>query len=154
MDERPTPLRGVRVIDTAEGRGELCGRLLADLGADVIRVEPPGGVPSRRRAPRHGEISLAFATLNAGKRSVVIDTATAQGAEQMQALLDHADIWIDTPAPGAPGDRRVASQEARRRNPRLVVVSITDFGASGPYREWVADDAILLAMGGVLSRSG
>ena len=71
MEERPTPLEGVRVIDMAEGKGEMCGRFLADLGADVIRVEPPGGAPSRAQAPLHAGVSLRFATHNAGKRGVV-----------------------------------------------------------------------------------
>ena len=76
MQARPTPLHGVRVIDMADGKGELCGRVLGDLGADVIRVEPPGGGSSRRQGPRHEQLSLAFATLNAGKRGIVLDIAS------------------------------------------------------------------------------
>ena len=135
MPARPAPLAGVRVIDAAEGRGEMCGRFLADLGADVIRVEPPGGAASRARAP------LRFALDNAGKRGV-----TAGDRERLLELLGGADIWIATGAQDV--------DEARARNPRLVVVTITDFGLTGPYRDWVATDWTLLAMGGVLSRSG
>jgi crotonobetainyl-CoA:carnitine CoA-transferase CaiB-like acyl-CoA transferase len=132
---RPTPLDGVRVIDMADGMGELCGRFLADLGADVIRVEPPGGAASRTQAP------LRFALHNAGKRGVVVDDR-----EQLLRLLDGADIWIETGAP--------AIDDVRARNPGLVVLSITAFGLTGPYRDWVATDWTLLALGGVLSRSG
>jgi crotonobetainyl-CoA:carnitine CoA-transferase CaiB-like acyl-CoA transferase len=131
--ERPTPLAGLCVVDTAEGRGEMCGRYLADLGADVVRVEPPGGAASRADAVR-------FAVVNLGKRST-----TASGAA-LDDLLAAADIWIA----GAEHD----VDAARARNPALVVLSITDFGLTGPYRDWVATDATLLAMGGVLSRSG
>jgi crotonobetainyl-CoA:carnitine CoA-transferase CaiB-like acyl-CoA transferase len=145
--ERPTPLGGVRVVDMADPRGEMCGRILGDLGADVIRVEPPGGAASRAQPPLHDAISLRFATQNAGKRSVVVDHASAEGRDWLLRLLDGADIWIETGAP-------LGVDAVRERNPRLVVLSISDFGRTGPYREWVATDWTLLAMGGVLSRSG
>lgn len=144
---RPTPLDGVRVIDMADGRGEMCGRLLSDLGADVIRVEPPGGAASRTQAPLHDGVSLPFATRNAGKRGVVIDPTVADGRERLLRLLDDADIWIETRAP-------LDADAVRARNPGLVVLSISDFGLTGPYRDWAATDWTLLAMGGVLSRSG
>ena len=131
----------------ADGRGEMCGRLLSDLGADVIRVEPPGGAASRTQAPLHDGVSLPFATHNAGKRGVVIDHTIADGRERLLRLLDDADIWIETRAP-------LDADVVRARNPGLVVLSITDFGLTGPYRDWVATDWTLLAMGGVLSRSG
>ncbi len=131
----------------ADGRGEMCGRLLSDLGADVIRVEPPGGAASRTQAPLHDGVSLPFATQNAGKRGVVIDHTIADGRERLLRLLDDADIWIETRAP-------LDTDVVRARNPGLVVLSITDFGLTGPYRDWVATDWTLLAMGGVLSRSG
>jgi crotonobetainyl-CoA:carnitine CoA-transferase CaiB-like acyl-CoA transferase len=135
------------VIDMADGKGEMCGRLLSDLGADVIRVEPPGGAASRTQAPLHDGVSLPFATDNAGKRSVVIDHTIADGRERLLRLLDDADIWIQTRAP-------LDTDVVRARNPSLVVLSVTDFGLTGPYRDWVATDWTLLAMGGVLSRSG
>ncbi len=151
---RPTPLAGVRVIDMAEGRGEMCGRYLADLGADVVRVEPPGGAASRGQAPLHEGVSLPFAINNLGKRSIVADLETAAGRDRLRWLLDGADIWIETSRPGALEAVGLGPDDARARNLRLVVVSITDFGRTGPYRDWVATDATLLAMGGVLSRSG
>ncbi len=130
--QRPTPLAGVRVIDT---EADACGGFLAELGADVILVEGPGGAASRARP-------LRFALRNAGKRGVAIDDR-----ENLLRLLDGADIWI---AAGAPAEL----QAARTRNPGLVVLSISDFGLTGPYRDWTATDWTLLAMGGVLSRSG
>ena len=154
MEERPTPLEGVRVIDMAEGKAEMCGRFLADLGADVIRVEPPGGAPSRALAPLHAGVSLRFATHNAGKRGVVIDHTTSEGREQLLRLLDRADIWIESARPGAMSEPGLAVDLVHARNAKLVVLSITDFGQTGPYRDWIATEWTLLAMGGVLSRSG
>ena len=154
MEDQPTPLEGVRVIEFGDRRVEGCARLLADLGADVIKVEPPGGAGSRSEPPLHDGLSLAFAVRNAGKRSVVIDAETAGGREKLMALLDAADIWIESANPGPPSLRELSPESMRTRNPTLVIVSISDFGRTGPYRDWVATDPVLLAMGGVLSRSG
>jgi crotonobetainyl-CoA:carnitine CoA-transferase CaiB-like acyl-CoA transferase len=153
-EDRPAPLNGVRVIEMADGAGEVCARLLADLGADVVKVEPPGGAASRSAPPLHDGTSLAFAVRNAGKHSVVIDTDTPAGGERLATLLDGADIWIETTRPGALSEPGLEPGAVRARNPSLVVLSITDFGHTGPYRTWVATDPVLLAMGGVLSRSG
>jgi crotonobetainyl-CoA:carnitine CoA-transferase CaiB-like acyl-CoA transferase len=151
---RPTPLADVRVVDMAEDRGEMCGRYLADLGADVVRVEPPGGSPSRAQAPLHRGVSLPFIMNNAGKRSVVIDLEAPEGRDRLLRLLDGADIWIETCRPGALAAAGIGPDLVRARNPLLVVLSISDFGQTGPYRTWVATDWTLLAMGGVLSRFG
>ena len=73
------PLAGIRVIDQADGNGEMCGRLLADLGAEVIRIEPPGGAASRRMPPFHGDTSLYFTVRNLGKKSVTLDMEAGDG---------------------------------------------------------------------------
>jgi crotonobetainyl-CoA:carnitine CoA-transferase CaiB-like acyl-CoA transferase len=146
VSDRPVPLAGVRVVETGDARAETCGRVLADLGAEVVKVEPPGGSASRAEPPVLDGVSLPFAVRNAGKRSVVADVA---GGDRLLRLLDAADIWIEA--------SRASSRlldRARARNPELVVLSISDFGRTGPYRDWVATNEVLLAMGGVLSRSG
>ena len=137
----------------ADGRGEMCGRLLPDLGADVIRVEPPGGAASRTQAPLHDGVSLPFATHNAGKRGVVIDHTTA-GWSRAAAARCWTAPTSGSRRPAGRAELGLGPDVVRARNPGLVVLSITDFGHTGPYRDWVATDWTLLAMGGVLSRSG
>ncbi len=143
------PLAGIRVIDQADENGEMCGRLLADLGAEVIRVEPPGGAASRRLPPFHGDISLYFTVRNLGKKSVTLDIQSDDGRRRLVDLLDTADVWIESHRSGD-FDRR----EVLERHPRLIITSITAFGLTGPYRDYAATDAVLVAMSGLLFRSG
>jgi crotonobetainyl-CoA:carnitine CoA-transferase CaiB-like acyl-CoA transferase len=143
------PLAGFRVIDQADENGEMCGRLLADLGAEVIRVEPPGGAASRRIAPFHGDTSLYFTVRNLGKKSVTLDTEMGDGRRRLDDLLDAADVWIESHR-SDDLDRR----EVLERHPGLVITSITAFGLTGPYRGYAATDAVLVAMSGLLFRSG
>src|SRR5579862_6847986 len=95
------PLAGIRVLDLTDGAGELCGRLLADLGADVLLVEPPGGVAARRAEPMDGGISLRFAVHSANKRSEVIDWRTPAGRDRLLELAAVADVLIESQPPGA-----------------------------------------------------
>jgi crotonobetainyl-CoA:carnitine CoA-transferase CaiB-like acyl-CoA transferase len=149
------PLRDLRVIDLTDGRGEGCGRFLADLGADVVLVEPPGGVGSRRAFPRYNGTSLAFAAGAANKRSVVLDLAADSGdRSRFLDLLAGADLWIDGTDPGVLAPLGLGPPNVRRRFPHLVVVSVTEFGLSGPYRDWAATDWVHLALTPSLSRSG
>src|SRR5436189_5485271 len=94
------PLAGLRIVDMADEKGALCGRFLADLGADVVRVEPPGGARSRRLPPFHGATSLFFAVRNANKRGVTVDLAEPAGRSRLEAMLRSADVWIETTRPG------------------------------------------------------
>ncbi|MEV5409889.1 CoA transferase [Thermopolyspora sp. NPDC052614] len=148
------PLAGLRVIDLADGKAEMCGRFLADLGADVIRVEPPGGAPTRRREPLHEGVSLYFATHNANKRGITLDLHEPADRDRLLDLAAGADILIETERPGTLDGLGLGTDTLLARNPALVVVSITDFGQTGPYRDWVGTDWTHLALGGVLSRSG
>lgn len=153
--ENDLPLAGVRVLDLADGGGaETTSRLLADLGADVIRVEPPGGGRTRTQEPRFGSISLYDATHNANKRAVVLDLRDAGQRDAFLRLTDTADIVVTSARPGTFADVGCDAEDLLARRPELVVVSITDFGRTGPYREWAATEAVRLALSGVLSRSG
>src|ERR1700722_13722736 len=89
------PLTGVRVIELTEGPADFTGRYLADLGAEVIKVEPPNGGPSRREAPLLDGVSLPFAARNANKQSVIIDLAEPAGPPRLLELVEGADIWIE-----------------------------------------------------------
>jgi crotonobetainyl-CoA:carnitine CoA-transferase CaiB-like acyl-CoA transferase len=144
--ETERPLAGIRVIDQACG---LCGRLLADLGAEVICVEPPGGAASRHAAPFHNDTSLYFTVRNLGKKSVTLDMDSADGRRRLETLLNNADVWIESNR-ALDLNRR----EILERHPQLIITSITPFGLTGPYRDYHATDAVLVALSGLLFRSG
>jgi crotonobetainyl-CoA:carnitine CoA-transferase CaiB-like acyl-CoA transferase len=148
------PLDGLRVVDMAAGKAELCGRVLADLGADVVRVEPPDGVPSRSMPPFHGDHSLYFQVRNFNKRSAVVDLRTDTGRHRLLGLLARADVWIETTRPGSLAQIGLDPLLLVERFPHLIVASITDFGQTGPYRDYEATDDVLAAMGGEIFRSG
>jgi crotonobetainyl-CoA:carnitine CoA-transferase CaiB-like acyl-CoA transferase len=148
------PLAGLRVVDMADEKAELCGRVLADLGAEVIRVEPPGGAVSRTLPPFHTGTSLYFEVRNAGKTGVTLDLAEEEGRAGLLAMLEQADIWVETTRPGELGRVDLDPREVSARLPNLIVVSVTDFGQTGPYRDFVATDAVMEAMSWMLFRAG
>jgi crotonobetainyl-CoA:carnitine CoA-transferase CaiB-like acyl-CoA transferase len=150
----PGPLAGVRVLDLTDGLGELGPRYLADLGADVIRAEPPGGGRSRLAEPLAGGVSLRYLTHNAGKRAVEADLARPEGRRQFLRLAGTADILFEPGPAGWLAAGGLTPRELRAQFPALVVVSVSDFGWSGPYRDWAGSEQVYLAMAGVLSRSG
>ena len=145
------PLDGLRVVDTTNNRGELCGRLLADLGASVVLVEPLGGSSLRNAAPfsSDGE-SLGFLWRNANKSGISIDFETANGSDELLSLLMEADVWIEDGSDIG----SVASSNVREACPSLVITSITPFGYTGPYAELIANDDVLEAMSGMMFKAG
>ena len=153
-DPSQRPLEGVRVLDLADEKGELAGRLLADFGADVVRVEPPGGARSRRLPPFHGGTSLYFAHRNSNKRGVVLDLEGERDRARLLDLCSRADVLIESFAPGTLAKLGLDPSGLIERNPHLVALSITDFGQTGPYRDWVATDATLEAIGGQTFKAG
>jgi crotonobetainyl-CoA:carnitine CoA-transferase CaiB-like acyl-CoA transferase len=148
------PLHGIRVVDMADEKAELCGRLMADLGADVVRVEPPEGGRSRKLPPFHNGESLYFEVRNANKRGTVVDLGTMAGRDALLALLEGADIWVETTRPGQLAAYGLDPAAMAERLSNLVVVSVTDFGRTGPYRDFVASDAVMEAMAWMLFRAG
>ena len=148
------PLHGLRVVDMADEKGELCGRLLADLGADVVRLEPAGGSVSRRVPPFHGEHSLYYAVRNFNKRGGVVDLESEGGRRRLLRLLERADVWVETSRPGQLAQVGFDPAEVARRVGHLVVTSISDYGHTGPYEDWQATDPVLVALAGELFRSG
>ena len=154
MPHGSLPLEGMRVIDLTDGVAAVAGRLLADLGADVVLVEPPEGVASRRAQPRHAGHGLRFATEHFNKRGIVLDLSNAEQRDMLLCLTDAADLVLESQPVGELDALGVGPGIMRRRNPALVVVSITGFGQTGPYRGWRASEPVLLAMSSVLTRSG
>ncbi|MAG31847.1 MAG: hypothetical protein CL908_13245 [Deltaproteobacteria bacterium] len=156
-------LEGIRVIDASCGRGERAGRVLADLGAEVIQIEPPGGVPARRLPPFEvGEdgdpgASLCWATLGLGKRSVVLDVFDASengGADRLRELLRTADVFIESFEPGELAAVGLDPATACDENPALIYTSVTPFGQDGPLAGAPATDLCIEAAGGLLGLQG
>lgn len=148
------PLEGMRVIELANGKTDTAARLLADLGAQVILIEPPQGLPQRRAAPLVGSASLDFMTHHANKQSLVLDLHTPEGKARFQQLLDSADLLVDGSGPQTLDQLGLGFDVLRTRKPDLLLLSISDFGASGPYGDYQASHAVHTALSGILCRSG
>jgi crotonobetainyl-CoA:carnitine CoA-transferase CaiB-like acyl-CoA transferase len=152
-------LSGFRVLDLCDESGQLAGRILGDLGADVIAVEPREGKALRHRGPWLGgergvERGLAWHALNTSKRSVRLDPEDAGDLARLRALAATADVWLDTSAPGARAAHALDAESLRAQNPRLVVCTVTPFGLDGPYAQHVARDLVVVAMGGNAGLTG
>ncbi len=147
-------LDAVRVLDLSSGEADAVTRLFADLGADVLKVEPPGGSLGRDALPTLAGASVPFAMHNANKRSTVLDPLEEDDCSRFLELAAGADIVVDSGIDGLADDFGMSGTELAARYPDLVVLSVTDFGASGPRSQWRATDPVLYAMCGALSRSG
>jgi crotonobetainyl-CoA:carnitine CoA-transferase CaiB-like acyl-CoA transferase len=147
-------LASVRVLDLCVGAGDVIARLFADLGADVLKVEFPGDSPSRRTLPELAGVSLPFALHNANKRSAVLDPGDEDDRRRFLELAGSADIVVDSGIPGQAATFGISGAALSERFTHLVVLSSTDFGATGPRSGWQATDPVLYAMSGALSRSG
>ena len=160
-DADAPPLTGIRVTDVTTTLGELAGRLLADLGAEVIKVEPPGGCAARHMPPfderpesAGGVPSLYWAATGLGKRSVVLDLEDRADRDQLLRLIDRSDVFIESFAPGHIASLGLGFAELAERNPRLVYASVSPFGQDGPKAHHPATDLTLEAAGGRLSMQG
>jgi benzylsuccinate CoA-transferase BbsE subunit len=154
-----TLLAPYRVLDLSDERGALCGRILASMGADVIKVEPPGGAPLRGRGPFYRdepglENSLAWWALEANKRSLTLDIEHQRGRELLFRLAETADFFIESFAPGYLAASGLGYPELHARCPALVYVSITPFGQTGPRANWAASDITIQATSGHMYLNG
>jgi len=145
-------LQGIRVLDLTDESGFLAGKALGDMGADVIKLEPPTGDPARR-APYLGDIedperSLLWLAMNTSKRGITLDLEQARGAALFGELVASADVVIETTRPGALDERGIGWEAFHAAHPQLVWCSITPFGLTGPYAAYAANDLICVAMGG------
>jgi crotonobetainyl-CoA:carnitine CoA-transferase CaiB-like acyl-CoA transferase len=153
------PFHGLRVLELANETGQFCGKLLGDLGADVVKIEPPGGEPCRRVGPfvddvPHPDRSLSFWYYNTSKRGVTLNLETADGRELFHRLADDADVVLETFRPGHLASLGLGDGALRERNDGLIVCSLTPFGQSGPWRDYVSSDLGHMAAGGEMASSG
>ena len=170
MPRAPRALDGLRVLDLSTPLGEATGRILADLGAEVIKVEPPGGcearfappfvTPPSAKAPRpepgrgDAEQSLFWRAWGLGKRSVVLDLDAKDDRARFFALVETADILIESSTPGEMAARGLGYEDLSTRNPMLLYVSVSPFGQDGPYAKHPATDLTISAAGGMLNATG
>ena len=153
-------LGDLRVLEVGDASGEYAGRLLAGMGAEVVRLEPVEGTPSRRIGPFYGDEphpdrSLHFWHYNVGKRAAAVDLAGAEGRAVLARLLSAFDVVL---AAGAPADleplRLLDGERLRAGRAELIVATITPFGLDGPWRDRPATDLTLMALGGTMAVSG
>jgi crotonobetainyl-CoA:carnitine CoA-transferase CaiB-like acyl-CoA transferase len=154
-----TLLGPYRVLDLSDERGTLCGQILASMGADVIKIEPPRGAPLRGRAPFYRdtpgiENSLAWWALEANKRSLTLDIEQAQGQALLRRFAQSADFLIESFEPGFTASLGLGYSDLHALNPALVYVSITPFGQTGPHARWAAADITIQAMSGHMYLNG
>jgi benzylsuccinate CoA-transferase BbsE subunit len=152
----PSALEGIRVIDMTDTNAVYTTKMLCDLGADVIRIEPPQGDPMRNVQPvdETTGISAFYAYMNCNKRSVTLDLDTSGGIELFRKLVASADVVVESERPGRLAALGVDYAAFAENQPALVWTSMTAFGSAGPRKHWLADDLISQAMGGFMTLSG
>lgn len=151
--ERPFPLSPFRVLDLTDEQGSVCGKALGDLGADVIKIEPPGGDPARRLGPFYHdepdpEKSLHWFAWNTSKRGITLNLETADGRALFQRLVHTADIVVESFPPEHLARLNLGYEDLTRIKPDIILTSITPFGQTGPYANYKGSDLVLQAMGG------
>ncbi len=159
-DETKPPLHDIRVVDLTNDRGEMAGRLLADLGATVIKVEPPDGTASRHLPPWEAghrgdtEGSLFWAAYGLGKKSAVVDYASDAGRNQVLELAGTADVLLESFEPGEAGRLGFGYEQVRVLNPQLIYTSISPYGQTGPDAHSPATNLTIEAAGGLVNLQG
>ena len=149
------PLRGVRVIDLSRVlSGPHCTRMLADLGAEVIKVEPPAGDLTRFATPRKNGIASYFAQQNTGKSNLSIDLGTPAGAQILRDLTATADVLVENYRPGVMAKLGLGADELRAENPRLVYASLSGYGQTGPWVHRRAYAPVVEAESGIIASQG
>jgi benzylsuccinate CoA-transferase BbsE subunit len=148
-----------RALDLTDEKGLLCGKILGDLGADVIKIERPGGDPARNLGPFYHdepdpEKSLFWFALNTSKRGITLNIETADGQEIFKRLVKKTDFIIESFPPGYLDNLGLGYSDLEKINPGVIMVSITPFGQTGPYKDWKTSDIVAWAMGGDMAPWG
>jgi CoA:oxalate CoA-transferase len=156
MTQPRRPFEGVRVLDlTRVMSGPFCTAMLADLGADVIKIEMPGfGEEGRHFAPHVNGESTYFALLNRSKQSVTVNLKAPEGVSIVRDLAQRADVLVENFRPGVMQRLGLAYEELQALNPGLIYASISGFGQEGPFADWPAFDLVIQAMSGIMSVTG
>ena len=152
-EKREGMLSDYRILDLADDKGDYCAKVLGDLGADVIKIEPPGGDPSRSIGPFYKDIpdpekSLHWWAYNTSKRGITLDIETADGKDIFQRLAKTADVVVESFPPGYMDSLGLGYSALSEINPGIIMTSITPFGQTGPYKDWKAPDLVGCALGG------
>lgn len=152
-------LGSFRALDLTDWQGFLCGRILGDFGADVIKIEKPGGEPGRNIGPFFHDIpdpqkSLYWFAFNANKRGITLDIETSDGREIFKMLVKTADFVIESFPPSYLDNLGLGYSVLSENNPSLIMTSISPFGQSGPYRDYKASDLVAMAMSGFMYLTG
>ena len=155
MMKHDTLLGGCRVLDLTDKKGHLCGKILGDFGADVIKIEKPGGDPSRNIGPFYKDIpdpekSLFWFATNTSKRGITLDIEIPEGREIFKSLVATADLVVESFEPGYMDDKGLGYTELKKVKSDIIMTSITPFGQTGPYAHYQASDLIATAMGGLV----
>ncbi|MEO2141757.1 MAG: CoA transferase, partial [bacterium] len=158
-DPQAAPLTGIRVLELADEKGQFCGKLMADLGAEVIKIEPAGGEGTRSVGPflddvPHRDRSLSFWHYNTSKQGITLNLNTSDGRELFKKLADTADVILETFNAGYLPSLGLGYEDLVKTNPRLIMCSLTDFGQTGPWRDYLSSDLLHLAAGGQMGCSG
>ncbi|MBS7651868.1 MAG: CaiB/BaiF CoA-transferase family protein [Candidatus Bathyarchaeia archaeon] len=150
------PLKGIRVLDLSRVlTGPFCSMILADLGAEVLKVEMPGeGDDTRTYPPFIGGMSSYFMSVNRGKKSITLDLKKAEAREALYRLAERCDIFLENFRPGVTARLGIDYETIRKVNPRIIYCSISSFGQTGPYASWPGYDIIIQGMGGLMGITG
>jgi benzylsuccinate CoA-transferase BbsE subunit len=148
-----------RILDLTDARGFICGKALSDFGAEIIKIEPPGGDPSRFKGPFYHDISdpeknLNWFAFNANKKGITLDIATPEGQEIFKKLVEKADVVIESFDPGYLDQLGLGYKDLSQVNPGVILTSITGFGQEGPYKDFKAPDIVVRALGGLVYTAG
>ncbi len=152
-------LEDFRVLDLTTEEGLLCGKILGDLGADVIKIERPGGDSARLRGPFYKNLpdpekSLFWFALNTNKRGITLNIESKDGQEILKRLIERSDCLLESFPVGYMERIGLGYEELKRINPRIIMTSITPFGQKGPYKDYKSSDIVSMAMGGFLYLCG
>jgi crotonobetainyl-CoA:carnitine CoA-transferase CaiB-like acyl-CoA transferase len=159
MEEAKALLSELTVLDLTDEWGQLCGKIFADLGAQVVKVEPPGGDKVRHKGPFVGkdpdlEKSIFWLSMNTGKKSITVDLETDAGRKTFHRLSRGADFVLESFSPGYLDNLGLSYRALSAENPGLIMVAITPFGQTGPYSQFLGSDLICMALSGEMNLCG